>query len=220
MHPQRGDAQKSDRKGSHAPGPSLPVHVQPRVVPRQASYALWSERVHHYRQGNILERPFATIIERIRKLRMHVLVHRCGDADAARLRQRLEATGYVDAVPMDIVAAGYDVAEVDANAQLDTLCVCKNGVSLGHRLLQRDGTNHCLDRTRELHQNAVAFDPDDPPSVGLEIWPDDVPQHILQTPPGSDLVPTGESAIANDIGKQDRFESAFHARLRHQVPFR
>ena len=121
---------------------------------------------------------------------------------------------------MDIVAAGDDVAEIDANAQLDALRVGEKRVLLGHRLLQCDGTNHRLDCARELHQNAVAFDPDDPPSVGLEIWPDDVPQHILQTPPGSDLVPTGESAIANNIGKQDRFESAFDARLRHQVPFR
>ena len=132
---------------------------------------------------------------------MHVLVHRRGDADAAGFRQRLETACYVDAVSMDIIAAGDDIAEIDANAQFDALRVSENCIPLGHRLLQCDGASHRLDSARELHQNAVAFDPDDPARMRFDIGSDDVPQHILQTQPSADFVPTGEAAIADHIGK-------------------
>jgi hypothetical protein len=148
-----------------------------------------------------------------------VLVHRSGDADAARLRQRFEAKRYVDSISLHIVVIGDDITEIDANAQFDRRRIRGNSVALCHRLLQRDGASHRLHRTRELHQNAVAFDPNNPPSMRLDMWPNHFAQYILQTPPRADLVLTSKAAIAHHVGKQDCYQSALHALLRHEVSF-
>ncbi len=194
------------------------MRVRPRVVTRQPRDDLRSKRVDPYWIGNILERLFSTIFERVGELRTHVLVHRGGDADSAGLRQRFEASGYVDSIPQDVVIVDDDITEIDADAQYDALRVRESGVPPSHRLLQRDGASHRLHRTRELHQNAVAFDPDDPPSMSLDVRRHHVPQYALQTPPRADLVLTSKAAIADHVGKQDCFQSALHALLRHRVP--
>src|SRR5262249_9609447 len=150
------------------PGHGLLVRVRASLA-RQAGDGRRFKRIHSYWVGNILERLFPTIFELVMELRTHMLVHRSGHADAARLRQWLETTCYVDAVAMNIVRAGDDIAEIDAYAQFDALRIGEIGVPLGHSLLQSDGTNHRLDGTGKFHQNAVALDPDNPPCMGLDL---------------------------------------------------
>ena len=91
------------------------------------------------------------------------------------------------------------------------------GVPLSHRLLQRDSASHRLHRTRKFHQNAVAFDPDNAPGMSHDVWPNNVPQHTLQTAPRADLVLTSKPAIADHVGKKDCCQAALHAFLRHRV---
>ena len=129
-----------------------------RAVTRYGHDFLRAKRINFYRIGNILQRLFATILKRIGKFRAHVLVDRGGDADAARLRQRLEACGDVDTVPLDIVIVGDDIPEIDADTPVDALRLREFDVPLSHRLLQCYGAGHCLHCARELHQNTVAFD--------------------------------------------------------------
>jgi hypothetical protein len=126
-----------------------------------------------------------------------------GDTDATGLGQRLKASCYVDSVAVDIVGGGDDVTEVNADAQFNSMRIRDFRIPLRHRLLQRDGASHRLNRTRKFHQNAVAFDPDNPPGMSLDAWPNYVLQYDLQTAPRSYLVLTGKPAIADHIGKQD-----------------
>jgi hypothetical protein len=104
---------------------------------------------------------------------------------------------------MNIFITRQNVAKVDADAQVNALPIRVRSVPLGHRLLQRDGAGYGLHRTWELHQDAVAFDPDDPACMLLDLRPHDVAQYMLQTPPRPDLVLSSEAAIAHHIGKQD-----------------
>jgi hypothetical protein len=143
-----------------------------------------------------------------------------GDADATRLCQWLKASCYVDSVAVDIVDSGDDVTDINADAQFNAMRVQDIGIPLSHRLLQRDGASHRLNRTREFHQNAVAFDPDNPPGMSLDAWPNHVLQYTLQTAPRSDLVLTSKPAIADHVGKQDCCQATLHSLLRHRVPSR
>jgi hypothetical protein len=45
-------------------------------------------------------------------------VDRAGNADAAGFRQRLEASGDIDPVPVDSVTFCPDLAQMDSNAEL------------------------------------------------------------------------------------------------------
>jgi hypothetical protein len=132
-----------------------------------------------------------------------MLKHCGGDADATGLCQRLEASSYVDSVAVDVVISSDDVADIYADAQFDAMRVYDIGIPLRQSLLQRDGAGHRLNRTRKFHQNAVAFDPDNPPGMSLYVWPDHVPQYTLQTAPRSDFVLTNKPAIGDHVGKQN-----------------
>jgi hypothetical protein len=121
---------------------------------------------------------------------------------------------------VDIVDSGDNVTEINADAQFNAMRVQDIGIPLSHRLLQRDGTSHRLNRTREFHQNAVAFDPYNPPGMSLDAWPNHVLQYTLQTAPRSDLVLTSKPAIPDHVGKQDCCQATLHALLRHRVPSR
>jgi hypothetical protein len=172
-------------------------------VIRQARDFFWAEPVDTHRVDNIFECLNSAFLERIRKLRPHMLKYGGGDTDATGLGQRLKASCYVDSVAVDIVGGGDDVTEVNADAQFNSMRIRDFRIPLRHRLLQRDGASHRLNRTRKFHQNAVAFDPDNPPGMSLDAWPNYVLQYDLQTAPRSYLVLTGKPAIADHIDKQD-----------------
>ena len=131
--------------------------------------------------------------------------------------ERLKASCYVDSVAVDIVDSGDDVTEINADAQFNAMRIQDLGIPLSHRLLQRDGASHRLNRTREFHQNAVAFDPYNPPGMSLDAWPNHVLQYTLQTAPRSDLVLTSKPAIADHVGKQDCCQATLHTLLRHRL---
>jgi hypothetical protein len=49
----------------------------------------------------------------------------------------------------------HDVAEIDADGQLDAVVRRDSSVSLGYRLLHRDSAAHRIDDAPELYQHAV-----------------------------------------------------------------
>jgi hypothetical protein len=119
---------------------------------------------------------------------------------------------------VDIIDSGDDVTEVNADAQFNAMRIQDINIPLSHSLLDRDGASHRLNCTREFHQNAVAFDPDNPPGMSLDVWPNHVLQYTPQTAPRSYLVLTSKSAIADHVGKQDCCQATLHSLLRHRVP--
>ena len=109
---------------------------------------------HPDRPGDVLDADLAAVAEGDVDAVADALVDDRGDADAARLGQRLQARGDVDAVAVDVVAVDDDVAEVDADPQRDagrrSAASRLDGALDGERALDR------VDDAAELDQRAVA----------------------------------------------------------------
>ena len=71
------------------------------------------------RPADVLDALLAEILEVDVEPVADLIAHRRGDADAARLGQRLEPRRDVHAVAEDVVVLDDDVAEIDADAELD-----------------------------------------------------------------------------------------------------
>ena len=73
------------------------------------------------RPGDVLELLLAVVDEADVEPAFGILLHARRHADAARLGQALEAGGHVHAVAEDVVVLDDDVADMDADAELDAL---------------------------------------------------------------------------------------------------
>ena len=73
---------------------------------------------------------------------MHVFLHAARDEDAAGLRDPFQASCHVDAVAPNVAAVDDDIAEVDADAELDALVLWDVGVAFEHTALDFDGAAH------------------------------------------------------------------------------
>jgi hypothetical protein len=87
------------------------------------------------------------------------------NADAATLRNALKARRYIDSIAKDIVPINDNVADIDANAELDLLARRRIGISFQHRALNVDGATNRIDRTCELYQCAIARSLDDAAAI-------------------------------------------------------
>jgi hypothetical protein len=72
------------------------------------------------------------------------------NADASRLRQFLQPRGYVDAFAVAIVILCYHLAEVDADADIETLAIVNRRIALCHAALEDRRTFHRAKHTVEF----------------------------------------------------------------------
>jgi hypothetical protein len=70
---------------------------------------------------NVLQLRLRQSNERRVDLVANLIEHRSGDADAAGFGQWLDAGGDVHAIAEDVAVPDFDVAEMEANAQPDTV---------------------------------------------------------------------------------------------------
>ena len=89
------------------------------------------------------------------------------------------------------------------------------GVALDHSVLDLDGAAHRVDHAAEFDDRAVAGALDDAAMMESDGWVNEVATQRAQPRERALLVGTGEPAIADDIGDQDRGE---FARLAHRAP--
>ena len=87
-----------------------------------------------------------------------------GEADRAGLGDALQPRGDIDAVAHQI-AVGLldDVAEMDADAELDAALRRQAGIAFDHAVLHLDRAAHGVDHAAELDEAAVAGALDDAP---------------------------------------------------------
>ena len=96
---------------------------------------------------------------------MDVFLHSAGNANPTRLRQRLQPSRHVYAIAPHIAAVDDDVADIDANSELDPPLLRHVGVASRNGALNLDGTAYRSYRARELHQQPITGDPDNSASV-------------------------------------------------------
>ena len=109
-----------------------------------------------HRTGDVLQLLVAHIDESDVEAPFGILLHAGGDADAAGVGEILQARGHVHAVAEDVAPLHHDVADMDADAELDALVRCDRGIAFGHDALHLDGPTHGGDDALELDQHAVA----------------------------------------------------------------
>ena len=86
-----------------------------------------------------------------------------GYANTSGLGQSLQARGDIDPVPVDVVSVNNDVAEIYANAKLNSLCFRRALIVASRSPLDRGGALDGIDDACELNQRAVAHELDDTP---------------------------------------------------------
>ena len=113
------------------------------------------------RPGNVLDGMLAQVLEPETQFVANLVVHIARNENAPRFGESLQACRDVDAVAIDIVAVADDVADIDADAELNAALRRHLGIALGHASLHVDRAAHRIDYAREFQQQAVAGRLDD-----------------------------------------------------------
>jgi hypothetical protein len=95
--------------------------------------------------------------------------------DRARFADALQPRGDVDAITHEIaVSLLDDVAEVDADAELDPALGRQARIALDHAVLHFNRAAHGVNHTAELDDAAVAGALNDAPVMGVDGWIDQI----------------------------------------------
>ncbi len=108
------------------------------------------DAVGAHRPCDVLDLLLAPVLECKVELVANLVAHDPADADATRLGQRFEAGGDVDAVAEDVAFIDDDVADIDADAELDAPIGRYANVAVGHLALNVDRAAHRVDDAGEL----------------------------------------------------------------------
>ena len=163
---------------------------------------------HADRPGDVLDLLLAPVVEGEVELVADLVAHDAADADPAGLGQGFEPCGDIDAVAVDVVLIADDVAEIDADAELDPPLRRDGGVAHGHLALHVDRAAHRIDDAAELHQQAVAGGLDDAAAMLLDLGVGQfAPQH-LQAIERAFLVRAHQPRVARDIGGENGGKAA------------
>jgi hypothetical protein len=149
--------------------------------------------------GDILYIVAAQGFEADLQLVLHVIGDGASHRDAAGRRQLLEAGSDDDAFTMAIIALDDHVAEVDANAHVDTLAVGEAVVSLGHAALQDDGAFNGVDDAAELGQQSVAHQLEDAAVMLLDLRFEQLFAVSAQAFERGRFVLLDQAAVADDV---------------------
>ena len=142
-----------------------------------------------------------------------------GDADAARLGERLEARGDVDAVAIDVVAFDDHVAQIDADAQNDPRLVRVLRLLIwcrAARALHHERAVHGIDHAAELRDGAVADQLDDAAVMGGDGGIEHRQPVQLEGGQGALLVGPHQPRIADHVGREDGRELTVDAFFGHE----
>ena len=137
------------------------------------------------------------------------------DTNSAWLGQALEPSCHVDPVAIDIVVLDDNVADVDANAELDAPIIGDAGVAIRHTRLHGDGALHGIDDAAELDQHAVTCRLDDAAVALRDFGVDELLSMGFRVGQGAHLIGTHEAAEADHIGGQNCRQSSFDS-VRHR----
>jgi hypothetical protein len=137
-------------------------------------------------------------------------VAECGDA--------LQSRGEIDAVPHQIaVALLNDVAQINADTELDAALARQAGVSLDHAVPHLDGAARGVHHAAKLNESAVAGALDDAPAMRVDGEIDQVAPQPPEPRQRAILVRSRETAVSDNVRDQDPRD---FPGLRHGAPSR
>ena len=158
-----------------------------------------------HRLGDVLETGLAEIGHRQVKPRFHLTVRVFGKADRAGRGDAFEPGGDIDSVAHQVaVALFHDVADMDADPELDATLRRQSGVALDHAMLHLDRAAHRVDRAAEFDQRSVAGALDDATVMHGDRRVDEIASQRPQPSQGPILVRARQTAVAHDVGCKNR----------------
>ena len=119
---------------------------------RSPTVEVVATRYDPHRPGDVLELLLAHVLEGEVELAAASSCTRAETQMPPGSASAFEPRRDVDAVAEDVVVLDDDVAQVDADAELDALVGRDAGVALGHLALHLDGAAHRVDDAGELDQ--------------------------------------------------------------------
>ena len=90
---------------------------------------------------DVLDVLFAEILERDIETVAHLISHGGGNADPVRGSHLLEARCHIDAIAKDVAVLDNDVADIDADPELDPAVQRHGGIAFGHSHLHFGGAS-------------------------------------------------------------------------------
>jgi len=145
----------------------------------------------------------------------HLLVRRGTEANPARLGQRFEPGGNIDAVAEDVAILDDDVTDIDAHAKFDAALFRYDGAAGDHLALQLDRAAHRVDDAGELGKEAVAGRLDDPTPMLGDFGIAEFTANRTQCRERALFVLAHQPRIAGDIDRQNGRQSSLDPRFAH-----
>ena len=137
--------------------PMVPMAMEPRgALRRGASIVLEPDAQDADGSGDVLDMLVAHILQGERNLAMDLVGDNLRQADPAGRGEPLDAGRDIDAVAIDVVLDGHDVAEIDADAEIHAPVIGLGGIERRHGALDLDCAAYRIDDAGELDQQPVA----------------------------------------------------------------
>ena len=164
------------------------------------------------RLRDVLERDLADGFEAGSDLATRLLDGAAGDVDRAALRHLLEANGDVDPLAIDIAVLDDDVAEIDADPEVEAASGRDVVCGVGKVALRLDGALDGVDDAVEGDQRSVAGGLDDAAAALRDQRLERLDQRH-DAAMGARLVEIDEPAVPDDVGRDDGGQPALHPPL-------
>jgi hypothetical protein len=152
----------------------------------------------------------AEILEGESQLVFHMFVDASGYIDAATVCQGLQSRRNIDTVPEYLVAINHHVADVDANSKLHSMPLWQVKGPFAQITLYFNRGSYSLNGARKFGHYTVARAAKDSAAVLS-----DQLRNCGETDAERDvralLIDLHEGAVADNVGGQDRGQSAFHS---------
>ena len=125
----------------------------------------------------------------------------------------LQAGGDVHTLAMSVLALDDHIAEIDADADMDTLFLGKRTVAFIHLTLNGDGALNRINDTCEFREEAIARQLEDTSPVLLDYWLEYFLAMSLKPGERSSFVALHQRRIAGDVGDQNGGKASVHGHL-------
>jgi hypothetical protein len=133
------------------------------------------QRIDSHLLGDVLELGWAEIGDREIKPPLHLAIGVLGEADRAGLCDRLQSRRDIHTIAHKIaICLLDDVAQMDADSELDATLGRQAGVAFGQPILHLDRAAHGIDDAAEFDEAAVPGSLDDTPMMRVDRGIDEV----------------------------------------------
>ena len=160
---------------------------------------------------DVFERLLAHVLKGKVEAPRGILLNAGRNADAAGFGQAFEPRGDIDAVTKDVAVLDENVANIDADAELDAMLRRQRRVAFGQSRLHFRRASEGVDDAGEFDQQPVAGGLDDAAAMLGDLRIDYLGAERPQPAERPFLVGPDQSGITGNIGREDRCEPAFDA---------